>query len=87
MTQAKPLAPQGREIPLSGPIVQIKSGSNLGVRMKFLTTDSGRRIAYAQSKGIGPGVVFLGGFMSDMTGTKALEAGPAWCFWAGLCLI
>ena len=78
MTQAQPLAPQGREIPLSGPIVQIKSGSNLGARMKFLTTDSGRRIAYAQSKGIGPGVVFLGGFMSDMTGTKALHL-EAWC--------
>jgi hypothetical protein len=78
MTQAQPLAPQGREIPLSGPIVQIKSGSNLGARMKFLTTDSGRRIAYAQSKGTGPGVVFLGGFMSDMTGTKALHL-EAWC--------
>ena len=58
--------------------MQIKSGSNLGVRMKFLTTDSGRRIAYAQSKGTGPGVVFLGGFMSDMTGTKALHL-EAWC--------
>ena len=46
--------------------------------MKFLTTDAGRRIAYAQSKGIGPGVVFLGGFMSDMTGTKALHL-EAWC--------
>lgn len=31
-----------------------------------------RRIAYGQSPGQGPGVVFLGGFKSDMTGTKAL---------------
>ena len=28
-------------------------------------------IAYVQSDGRAPGVVFLGGFMSDMTGTKA----------------
>ncbi|MFO1106303.1 MAG: alpha/beta hydrolase [Amaricoccus sp.] len=36
----------------------------------------GRRIAYHRSPGQGPGVVFLGGFRSDMTGTKAsfLEA-------------
>lgn len=36
-----------------------------------LETSSGRRIAYHQHKGIGPGVVFLGGFMSDMEGSKA----------------
>lgn len=36
----------------------------------------GRRIAYRRSPGQGPGVVFLGGFRSDMTGAKAsfLEA-------------
>jgi pimeloyl-ACP methyl ester carboxylesterase len=36
----------------------------------------GRRIAYRRTEGRGPGVVFLGGFRSDMTGTKAqfLEA-------------
>jgi pimeloyl-ACP methyl ester carboxylesterase len=36
----------------------------------------GRRIAYVLSEGRRPGVVFLGGFHSDMTGTKArfLEA-------------
>ncbi|BBK29457.1 pimeloyl-ACP methyl ester carboxylesterase [Stella humosa] len=36
----------------------------------------GERIAYVRTAGTGPGVVFLGGFMSDMTGTKAtaLEA-------------
>lgn len=32
---------------------------------------NGRRIAYRQTAGAGPGVVFLGGFRSDMTGTKA----------------
>lgn len=37
-----------------------------------LSTPQGRRIAYVQTPGQGPGVVFLGGFMSDMTGTKAV---------------
>ena len=37
----------------------------------YLETDTGRRIAYARIEGRGPGVVFLGGFRSDMTGTKA----------------
>ncbi|MBN2631108.1 MAG: alpha/beta hydrolase [Rhodobacteraceae bacterium] len=37
-----------------------------------LTTPQGRQIAYHQTPGQGPGVVFLGGFRSDMTGTKAL---------------
>ncbi len=36
----------------------------------FETAD-GRRIAYHRTPGAGPGVVFLGGFRSDMTGTKA----------------
>ncbi|MBK5933769.1 alpha/beta hydrolase [Rhodovulum imhoffii] len=43
----------------------------------FLETPSGRRIAYHQTAGAGPGVVFLGGFMSDMEGTKALHL-EAW---------
>jgi pimeloyl-ACP methyl ester carboxylesterase len=38
----------------------------------FLTTPQGRRIAYHLVDGAGPGVVFLGGFRSDMDGTKAL---------------
>ena len=38
----------------------------------YLTTPQGRRLAYHQTAGQGPGVVFLGGFMSDMTGTKAV---------------
>jgi len=38
----------------------------------YLTTPAGRRLAYRQTPGSGPGVVFLGGFKSDMEGTKAL---------------
>ena len=34
-------------------------------------TAQGRSLAYVRTAGQGPGVVFLGGFMSDMTGTKA----------------
>ena len=39
--------------------------------MRFLITPHGRRIAYDRQDGQGPGVVFLGGFRSDMSGTKA----------------
>ncbi|MBQ1204155.1 MAG: alpha/beta hydrolase [Loktanella sp.] len=35
-------------------------------------TPQGRRIAYHLSDGTGPAVVFLGGFKSDMAGTKAV---------------
>lgn len=38
---------------------------------EYLETPAGRRIAFQRSNGRGPGVVFLGGFKSDMTGTKA----------------
>ncbi len=37
-----------------------------------LKTTHGRTLAYHKTEGRGPGVVFLGGFMSDMTGTKAV---------------
>jgi pimeloyl-ACP methyl ester carboxylesterase len=37
----------------------------------FLTTAQGRKIAYHKVEGEGPGVVFLGGFASDMSGSKA----------------
>jgi pimeloyl-ACP methyl ester carboxylesterase len=37
-----------------------------------LVTDAGVSIAYHRTAGKSPGVVFMGGFMSDMTGTKAL---------------
>ncbi len=48
----------------------------------WFTTPAGRRLAYHQTKatgaGIGlPGVVFLGGYKSDMTGTKAVHL-QAW---------
>jgi pimeloyl-ACP methyl ester carboxylesterase len=43
----------------------------------FLTTPQGRHIAYNQTSGKGPGVVFLGGFRSDMSGTKA-QALQSW---------
>ena len=44
--------------------------------VEFLDTASGRRIAFHRTMGKEPGVVFLGGFMSDMDGSKAthLEA-------------
>lgn len=39
---------------------------------KILTRTDGATIAYHKSEGEGPGVIFLGGFRSDMTGTKAV---------------
>lgn len=44
--------------------------------MEMLETPQGRRLAYERSEGAGPGIVFLAGFKSDMTGDKAtrLEA-------------
>ncbi len=47
----------------------------------FLDLEDGRRIAYhrlAADGDNGPGVVFLGGFKSDMTGTKAVFL-EDWC--------
>ncbi len=41
-------------------------------RPQYLDSLSGVSIAYHRIPGKSPGVVFLGGFMSDMTGTKAL---------------
>jgi pimeloyl-ACP methyl ester carboxylesterase len=43
----------------------------------YLTTPQGRHIAYHRTEGRGPGIVFLGGFRSDMTGAKALHL-QAW---------
>ncbi|PIB25887.1 alpha/beta hydrolase [Amylibacter kogurei] len=39
---------------------------------QFLETSKGRKIAYHKTDGAGPAVVFLGGFKSDMGGTKAV---------------
>ena len=44
---------------------------------EFLTTPQGRKIAYHLTAGAGPAVVFLGGFRSDMEGTKAIAL-QAW---------
>jgi len=44
----------------------------------ILARADGAVIAYHRRPGKSPGVVFLGGFMSDMTGTKA-RALDAWC--------
>jgi pimeloyl-ACP methyl ester carboxylesterase len=38
----------------------------------YLTSPAGRRLAYHHTAGAAPGVVFLGGFKSDMGGTKAV---------------
>ena len=43
-----------------------------------LARGDGETVAYRQRRGKAPGVVFLGGFMSDMTGTKA-EALDRFC--------
>lgn len=39
---------------------------------KYFDSPHGTRIAYHKSEGTAPGVMFLGGFMSDMEGGKAL---------------
>ena len=39
---------------------------------QFMTGPRGQQLAYAKTDGHGPTVVFLGGFMSDMTGSKAI---------------
>ena len=41
--------------------------------VQYLETATGRRLAYHRHDGQGPGVVFLGGLRSDMTGTKAVH--------------
>ncbi|MEO0677752.1 MAG: alpha/beta hydrolase, partial [Pseudomonadota bacterium] len=45
---------------------------------QYLDTPMGRRIAYHRHEGAGPGIVFLGGFASDMTGSKSTHL-DAWC--------
>jgi pimeloyl-ACP methyl ester carboxylesterase len=44
---------------------------------EFLETPQGRKLAYHRFSGREPGVVFLGGLRSDMTGTKAVHL-EAW---------
>ncbi|SJZ81846.1 hypothetical protein SAMN02745126_02412 [Enhydrobacter aerosaccus] len=47
-----------------------------------LSRPDGNTVAYARTEGRGPTVVFLGGFRSDMTGTKAMAL-EAWARKAG----
>jgi len=46
-------------------------------RVERLDRDDGNYVAYVRSEGRAPGVAFLGGFRSDMTGTKAVAL-DAW---------
>ncbi len=46
--------------------------------LQFLETTHGTKIAHHHTRGTSPGVVFLGGFMSDMEGGKAMEL-EAYC--------
>ena len=39
---------------------------------KFLVTPTGQQLAYSFIRGTGPTVIFLGGFKSDMEGSKAI---------------
>lgn len=48
------------------------------VEQGFAAATDGTPLAYARLAGRGPGVVFLGGFRSDMGGTKATFL-EAWC--------
>ena len=41
--------------------------------VSYLETAQGRRIAHHRTAGQGAGIIFLGGFVSDMQGTKALH--------------
>ncbi len=45
---------------------------------QWLDRDGGHRLAYHKSAGKTPGIVFLGGYASDMTGTKA-QFLDQWC--------
>ena len=48
------------------------SASATGSAAASLARPDGAAIAYHRLDGVAPGIVFLGGFRSDMTGTKAL---------------
>ena len=56
---------------LVGGLIAAPFRSYIAGMTTYLTTPQGRHIAYIQTQGRGPGVVFLGGFRSDMTGSKA----------------
>jgi len=54
--------------------------------VRRLPRPDGHSIAYCASPGKGPGVMFCGGFMSDMTGTKALAL-DAFCRGPGVAFV
>jgi pimeloyl-ACP methyl ester carboxylesterase len=54
------------------------TGREDGPEPCYWTRADGARLAYRQLAGRSPTVVFLGGFSSDMTGTKATHL-DAWC--------
>jgi len=49
-----------------------ENATALNAEATILARPAGATIAYRRLAGAGPGIVFLGGFRSDMTGTKAL---------------
>jgi len=49
---------------------------------QWIERPDGQRLAYHRRPGKGPGIVFLGGYASDMTGTKAMYL-DSWCEQAG----
>jgi len=57
---------------------QLSTPSRSEPEPRILTREDGATIAYHRLTGKNPGIVFLGGFMSDMTGTKA-SALAAFC--------
>ena len=50
---------------------------------RWLTRPDGHRLAYRRLDGAGPGVIFLAGYASDMSGAKALHL-EGWCRRRGL---
>ncbi len=53
---------------------------------KILQRPNNHTLAYHRSPGEQPGVVFMGGFLSDMSGAKALTL-EAWCQQQGLAFV
>jgi pimeloyl-ACP methyl ester carboxylesterase len=51
--------------------VAMQAAGGNGGKPGILTRDDGASIAYRQRVGKSPGIVFIGGFRSDMTGSKA----------------
>jgi len=51
---------------------------SIEIHRQILHLPDGAAIAYHRSPGKAPGVMFMGGFMSDMTGTKAMAL-EGWC--------